>query len=49
MAFLEKCVPQICSKFRGGDSYGNVISIELRSTSAWVLYVNLLRICRTPF
>ena len=38
MGSLQKCVLQICSKFTGGDPYGNVISKKLRSTSAWVLY-----------
>ena len=38
----KTCVLQISSKCTGGDPYGNMISIKLRSTSAWVLYCNTL-------
>ena len=49
IAFLQKSVLQICSKFTGGDPYGNVISKKVAQHLCMGCTANLLGICRTGF
>ena len=49
IVFLQKCVVQICSKFTGGEPYGNAISKCCVARLYGCSTVNLLRLCRTSF